>query len=117
MLWELFREQQRCLFNRPLGFNLEGTTMKTSAAVIGGLAAIVVIAAGFYFIDIDQTEEGSLPDVDVSVEGGNLPEFEATTGSINLTEEEVDVTVPKVEVTTEEKTLTVPGIEVKPASE
>ena len=83
--------------------------MKTSTAVIAGLAAILVIAFAIFFVDIDQTEEGSLPDVDVSVEGGNLPEFDAQTGSVSVTEEEVDV-----EVTTEEKTITVPGVEVTP---
>jgi len=88
--------------------------MKTSTAVIAGLAAILVIAFAIFFIDIDLTEEGSLPDVDVSVEGGNLPEFDAQTGSVSVTEEEVDVEVPDVEVTTEEKTITVPGVEVTP---
>ena len=58
--------------------------MKTSTAVIAGLAAILVIAFAIFFIDIDQTEE------------------------------EVDVEVPDVEVTTEEKTITVPGVEVTP---
>lgn len=86
--------------------------MKTSVAVIGGVIAVVVIAAAVYLIDIDQTEEGSLPDVDVSVEGGNMPEFDADVGSVELTEEEVTVEVPKVEVTTEEETMTVPGINI-----
>ena len=88
--------------------------MKTSTAVIAGLAAILVIAFAIFFIDIVQTEEGALPDVDVSVEGGNLPEFDAQTDSVSVTEEEVDVEVPDVEVTTEEKTITVPGVEVTP---
>ena len=91
--------------------------MKTSTAVIAGLAAILVIAFAIFFVDIDQTEEGSLPDVDVSVEGGNLPEFDAQTGSVSVTEEEVDVEVPDVEVTTEEKTITVPGVEVTPPAD
>ena len=91
--------------------------MKTSTAVIAGLAAILVIAFAIFFIAIDQTEEGSLPDVDVSVEGGNLPEFDGQTGSVSVTEEEVDVEVPDVEVTTEEKTITVPGVEVTPPAD
>jgi len=53
----------------------------------------------------------------VSVEGGNLPEFDAQTGSVSVTEEEVDVEVPDVEVTTEEKTITVPGVEVTPPAD
>ena len=68
--------------------------MKTSTAVIAGLAAILVIAFAIFFIDIDQTEEGALPDVDVSVEGGNLPKFDAETGSVNVTVPGVEVTPP-----------------------
>jgi hypothetical protein len=92
-------------------------TMKTSVAVVGGLVAAVVIAGAIYLIDIDQTQEGSLPDVDVSVEGGELPKFDAEVGSIEMTEEEVTVEVPKVEVTSEEETVTVPGISVTPPDE
>lgn len=49
--------------------------------------------------DVDQTEEGSMPDVDVDVEGGNLPEF--------------DVDAPEVEVKMEEKTIEVPVVDVE----
>ena len=50
-------------------------------------------------IDIDQTEEAALPEV--TVEGGNLPEYEADVGSIEITEE--TVTVPGIEITTPEE--------------
>lgn len=86
--------------------------MKTGIAVVGVVALAAVAAAGFYMVDIDQTQETRLPDVDVSVEGGQLPEFKAEVGSVNLTEEEVTVEVPEVEVSMEEKTITVPGIEI-----
>lgn len=91
--------------------------MKTSTAVIGAVVAVVVIAAGVYMVDIEQTEEGALPDVDVSVEGGNMPEFEAETGSVDVTEEQTTVTVPDVEITTEEETITVPDVEITPPSD
>ena len=47
--------------------------MKTGLTVLGIAAAIVVGVFAFYMVDIDQTREGALPDVDVSVEGGQLP--------------------------------------------
>ena len=71
--------------------------MKTGT-IIAAIAAVAVIAFGIFFIDIDQTEEASLPDVDVNVEGGNLPEFEAETGDIEVGTKEVDVTVPTVDI-------------------
>ncbi|ABD56488.1 hypothetical protein [Jannaschia sp. CCS1] len=69
--------------------------MKTGTILAIAVAAIVIVA-GIYMIDIDQTEEGALPTV--SVEGGNMPEFDAEVGSIEITEE--TVTVPSIEITT-----------------
>lgn len=88
--------------------------MKNSALVIGGIAAVIVIAIGVYMIDIDQTEQARLPDVELKVDGGNLPKFDANVGSVSITEEEVSVEVPEVKVTTEEKTFKVPGLKVTP---
>ena len=69
--------------------------MKTGL-VIGGVAAAIAIGFGVYMVDIDQTQEAALPEV--TVEGGQLPEFNAEVGEINITEEEVTVTVPEMNI-------------------
>ncbi|CAN5255935.1 hypothetical protein BH24PSE2_BH24PSE2_08040 [soil metagenome] len=51
--------------------------------------------------DVDQTEEGEMPDVDV--EGGNMPEY--------------DVDAPDVDVGTKRKEITVPDIDIDAADE
>lgn len=51
-----------------------------------------------YDVDVEKTEEGRAPDMDVDVEGGQLPEY--------------DVEGPDVDVTMEEETVTVPNIDV-----
>ena len=66
--------------------------------IIAAIAAVAVLAFGIYMIDIDQTEEARLPDVDVSVEGGNMPEFDAKVGEIETGTKEVTVTVPTVDI-------------------
>lgn len=86
--------------------------MKSVSIIAAAVATIAAIAIGVYMIDVEQTEQASLPDVDVSVEGGNMPEFDAEVGSIEMTEETVDVTVPNVDVTMEEEQIAVPGIEI-----
>jgi hypothetical protein len=48
--------------------------------------------------EVEQTQEGEMPDVDVDTEGGNLPEY--------------DVEGPDVDVGTEEKTIEVPDVDV-----
>ncbi|NNK16602.1 MAG: hypothetical protein HKP51_06835 [Sulfitobacter sp.] len=90
--------------------------MKTALTITGAAAAIALAVVGFYMVDIDQTQETRLPDVDVSVEGGQMPKFDAEVGSVELTQEEVTVEVPEVEVTMEEETVTVPGISITPPS-
>lgn len=86
--------------------------MKTASTIIGAIAVVALAVLAFYMIDIDQTQEAALPDVDVTVEGGQMPKFEAEVGSIDVVEEEVTVEVPNVEVTMEEETVTVPSLEV-----
>ena len=71
--------------------------------VIGAIAAVAIIAFGFYFFDVEQTEEASLPDVDVTVEGGNMPEFDVESGDIETGTEEVTVTVPTVDIQSPEE--------------
>lgn len=70
--------------------------MKTGA-IVAVVVAVIAIAFGVYMIDIDQTEEAALPEV--SVEGGNMPEFDAETGDVSVDQEEVTVTVPDVDIT------------------
>jgi len=63
------------------------------AAIIG----VMVIAFGVYMIDIDQTQQAQFPDV--TIEGGALPEFDAEMGDVDVTQEQVTVTVPNLEIT------------------
>ncbi len=65
--------------------------------IIAVAVAAVAIGFGIYMVDIDQTEEARLPDVQLSVEGGNLPEFEAEVGDIETGTEEVTLEIPTIE--------------------
>ena len=76
--------------------------MKTGT-IIATVVVIIAIVFGIYFIDVDQTEEGSLPDVDVSVEGGEMPEFDADVGDIETGTEEVTIEVPTVDIQSPEE--------------
>ena len=67
---------------------------KLIALTTMGAAALAVTAC-----DVEQTEEGEMPNVEV--EGGNMPEY--------------DVDTPEVEVRTEERTVDVPVVETEPA--
>lgn len=85
--------------------------------ILALVVAALVVAGLVYFVDIDQTREAQLPDVDVNVSGGQAPAFDAETGSVDVTTEEKTITVPDVDVKTEEKTVEVPTLDVKPPAE
>jgi hypothetical protein len=70
---------------------------KMTKKILGALLA-PVLAFGLAACDVDKTEEGELPDVDV--EGGNLPEY--------------DVKGPDVDVKADTTMVITPDIDVKP---
>lgn len=76
--------------------------MKTGT-IIAAVVAVIAIAFGVYMIDVDQTEEGSLPDVDISMEGGNMPEFDAEVGDIETGTETVTMEVPTLDIQSPEE--------------
>ena len=72
--------------------------MKT---IVKLLAAGACIALGA--CEVKQTENGQMPDVDVNVSGGQLPEY--------------NVQGPEVQVGTENRTVEVPTVDVKTPAE
>ena len=51
---------------------------------------------GLSACDVDQTEEGSMPEVDV--EGGNLPEYDVEPADVDIDTGTATVEVPTVDV-------------------
>ncbi|MEY1556371.1 hypothetical protein AB3Y40_12130 [Yoonia sp. R2331] len=76
--------------------------MKT-ISVITAVLAVVAVGLGIYLVDIEQTEEAALPDVDVSVEGGNLPAFDAEVGDVDVGTEEITLDVPTIDLQSPEE--------------
>ena len=68
--------------------------MKKIIAALAGASCLAGLAA----CDVDKTKNGAMPDVDVNVSGGQLPEY--------------NVQGPDVQVGTENKTVQVPTVDV-----
>lgn len=66
--------------------------MKTFSIV----AALGTMALGLSACDVEQTEEGEMPDLEV--QGGNMPEYDVDTADVDLTTEEQTVEVPVLDV-------------------
>lgn len=71
--------------------------------IIAGIIAAVAIIGVIYFVDVDQTQEAQLPDVDVDVSGGQLPSFKAETGDIDVGTTTIEVPTIDLESPEEER--------------
>lgn len=72
------------------------------------IATVLPAAAlGLAACDVEQTEEGALPDVEMEVDGGNLPEFDVDTADVEIGTEEATIEVPTIDV--EEPDAGAPG--------
>lgn len=67
-----------------------------TAALLLALGASAIALGG---CQVEKTQEGELPDVDVTAEGGQLPEYDVQTADVDVGTREETVTVPDVDVT------------------
>jgi len=74
-------------------------TIKNAAFVAVALTSMFALSA----CDVEKTQEGEMPKVEVTSEGGQLPAY--------------DVETPEVEMGTETRTIEVPTAEIKSADE
>ena len=58
---------------------------------------IAPLAIGLAACDVDQTQEGDLPEVEVT--GGQMPEYDVETADVDVGTEEKTVEVPDVDIT------------------
>jgi len=74
-----------------------------------GAALLTVSTAG---CKVTKTQEGKMPEVEVSTKGGQLPKYDVQTPTVSVGSEKREVTVPTVK--TEKKDVKVPTVDVKP---
>lgn len=84
--------------------------LKTAALAVA-LGSVLSLSA----CNVEKTQEGELPEVDVSAESGQLPEYEVETADVDVTTKQATVEVPDVDVdvSTKETTVPVPDVDVK----
>ena len=69
------------------------------------LTALLAVAsfAALAACDVDKTEEGNMPDIDVNATGGDLPEYNVEGPDVNVGTTTETVEVPTVDVDTPEE--------------
>jgi hypothetical protein len=81
------------------------------ATLLLGAALLTVSATG---CKVTQTQDGKMPDVEVSAKGGQMPKYDVKTPTVEVGTEKREVAVPKVDVSTEKRDVKVPTVDVKP---
>lgn len=81
-----------------------------SAALVVALGSVLSLSA----CNVEKTQEGELPDVDVNAKSGQLPEYEVETADVDVNTKETTVKVPDVDVdvSSNEATVPVPDVDV-----
>lgn len=79
----------------------------TSKLLIGTIACLSLIAC-----EVEQTQEGEMPDVDISVESGQMPAYDVDVMDVDVSLTEKTVQVPKIVVVMEEVDVQVPVVDV-----
>ena len=88
--------------------------MSRTVLIILALAALVLLVLlGTGVLNVNQTKEAKLPDVDVSAEGGQAPAFDVDAKEVVVGTTETNVTVPDVDVDSKETQVDVPVVGVK----
>ena len=97
---------------------LAGATVLLGACDIeqtqeGALPDVDVDAEPGQLPEFEQTQEGRLPDIDVDASGGQLPRYDVEGPDVDVGTEQREVEVPTgVDIETEERTITTPDIDV-----
>ncbi|HYZ48808.1 MAG TPA: hypothetical protein VE567_07935 [Sphingomonas sp.] len=89
--------------------------MRGLLAVLAIVVLLLIVGVATGFININQTKEARLPQVDVK--GGQAPAFNADVGSVDVGTKREPVAVPTVDVGTKNTTIKVPDVKVKTANE
>jgi cell division protein FtsX len=78
---------------------------------VAALLLIVLLATGV--LNVNQTKEARLPNVDVSAQGGQAPAFDVDAKEVVVGTKKTDVTVPDVSIDSKKTEIDVPVVGVK----
>jgi hypothetical protein len=85
---------------------------RKNAALLLGATLLTMSATG---CKVSKTQEGEMPDVDVKVQGGQVPKYDVKGPKVDVKTKTEQVTVPTdVDVKTEKRDVKVPEVSVTP---
>ena len=86
--------------------------MNSKKTIVPMLLGAALLTVGTTGCKVTKTQDGKMPDVEVSTKGGQMPKYDVKTPTVTVGSEKRDVNVPTVQ--TEKREIKVPKVDVKP---
>ncbi len=90
---------------------------RTIVIILVVVAVLAVLAYALGLFNVDASGDLKAPDVDVAVEGGEVPSMQVETADIDVGSTTETVDLPEVNVTTTEEEIRLPTVDVTPAGD
>jgi flagellar basal body-associated protein FliL len=99
------------------GMDRRGGGGRTIVIILVVVAVLAVLAYALGLFNVDASGELEAPNVDVAVEGGEVPDVQVETADIDVGTQTETVKLPDVDVSTTEEEVKLPTIDVDPAGD
>lgn len=90
---------------------------RTIVIILVVVAVLAVLAYALGLFNVDASGELEAPNVDVAVEGGEVPDVQVETADIDVGTTTETVKLPEVDVSTTTEEVKLPTIDIDPAND
>jgi hypothetical protein len=99
------------------GTDRRGGGGRSIVLILVVLAVLALIAYALGLFNVDTQGDLKAPDVDVAVEGGEVPDVQVEGADIDVGTETETVKVPEIDVKTSEEQIKLPDVDIQPAGD
>lgn len=90
---------------------------RTIVIILVVVAVLAVLAYALGLFNVDASGELEAPNVDVAVEGGEMPDVQVETADIDVGTKTESVELPDVDVSTTTEEIKLPTVDIDPAND
>lgn len=99
------------------GMDRRGGGGRSIVIILVVVAVLAVLAYALGLFNVDSSGELEAPDVDVAVQGGEVPDVQVETADIDVGTQTETVKLPEVDVKTTEEEIKLPDVDITPAGD
>ena len=99
------------------GTDRRGGGGRSIVLILVVLAVLAAIAYALGLFNVDAEGDLKTPEVDVAVEGGEVPDVQVETADVDVGTQTETVELPEVDVKTTEEQVKLPDIDIEPAGD